>query len=76
MLSIISTQPLITQPVFTDTAILDVIQCSAGSTCAVPLIIKGEPGKIPKVDTDSSVIRQPIHTVKFPGKETVHTKPI
>ncbi|XP_061173643.1 uncharacterized protein LOC133182814 [Saccostrea echinata] len=62
------TVPTTTKPIFTDTAIPDIIQCSAGSTCSVPLIIKGESGNIPQVDTDSTLVTHPIRTVMYPGK--------
>eukprot|EP00105_Crassostrea_gigas_P024738 XP_011445097.2 PREDICTED: uncharacterized protein LOC105340624 [Crassostrea gigas] len=58
----------ITKPIFTDTAIPDIIQCPSGSTCGVPLIIRGEPGKIPHVVTDSLLISRPMVTVHYPGK--------
>uniref|UniRef100_K1PTT8 Neurogenic locus notch-like protein 2 n=1 Tax=Magallana gigas TaxID=29159 RepID=K1PTT8_MAGGI len=58
-----------TKPIFTDTAIPDVIQCPAGAKCNIPLIIKGKSGKIPNVDSDNSLVSQPIETVHYPGKK-------
>ncbi|XP_062609485.1 mucin-2-like, partial [Saccostrea cucullata] len=62
------TVPTTTKPIFTETAIPDIIQCPTGSTCSVPLIIKGESGNIPQIDTDSPLVTHPIQTVTYPGK--------
>ncbi|XP_062599658.1 uncharacterized protein LOC134261214, partial [Saccostrea cucullata] len=56
-----------TAPVFTDTAIPEVIQCSIGTPCGVPLIVTGPPGDIPTVDTDSPFVIHPVKTDTFPG---------